>query len=464
LEFSSWSYRWFVTFALEGGADKTTRHTRFRLPCVARRELHAISDCGSGGMPLGLWLNSRGHIFGSFCSDVLAHDMTNSVKAAVDKAELWLVVLESALCCNFHKAPFGTDGHFSDARAATLDFIQFSRQDPYLWDAIRKGVGQDLGQQDDIDCRTLSSSELLDFIESHPELHKPGSTVKLNRWFHVWDRYWTKLQPVWTMSGAIGIYNGLQRAWFVVSDELLVAAVGSGAPKARSVLSGHADLGRGVARSSQLLCQLKGEAKCLPHLVSLILCNPMTRKLMGGMAIFVSEVRLVHGCAMKAARNPDTCLELRVHRAQGGALEELLKIASVAADGDKLVKGSFMDHADAQVASSEELEFEDRACNMLFIFVVHVLGQRWCSTSCFEFTFPWKCAALLETCEVKLAETLKVLESWLAAILALDEECLANHRAQKFRLSLVWVVWEWPRYVLETLEEYSFQKVAFANL
>ena len=69
-------------------------------------ELHSIIDAGSVGFAEGLWETTRGGVHGSLSSDVWAHDLHNSVKAAIVQLGLWVLVLEWTLVCNWTRAPF----------------------------------------------------------------------------------------------------------------------------------------------------------------------------------------------------------------------------------------------------------------------------------------------------------------------------------------------------------------------
>ena len=76
----------------------------FEAPRVPQRELHRLSDCGSKGFIQGLWNCARGKVLG-LSSDVRARDMSNSVKRALVRTGLGLLVLEWGLVANFREAP-----------------------------------------------------------------------------------------------------------------------------------------------------------------------------------------------------------------------------------------------------------------------------------------------------------------------------------------------------------------------
>jgi hypothetical protein len=88
--------------------------------------------------------------------------------------------------------------------------------------------------------------------------------------------------------------------------------------------------------------------------------------------------------------------------------------------------------------------------------MTNLLAERWHSTSCFEYTFPWKVAALIDPDVDKSRACLQTFLEWLAAIRRLDVEALCCTDAAAFKMNLIWVLWDWPREVIFDLEEYEF--------
>ena len=98
------------------------------------RELHVMSDMGTVGLVASLWYGTDAGMVATFCSDVVAHDAHNAVKAACVQSGLWVVVLEVALCSNFLTGPFGSDGNFQDFKDCAKDlwaYINNPTIDPF---------------------------------------------------------------------------------------------------------------------------------------------------------------------------------------------------------------------------------------------------------------------------------------------------------------------------------------------
>ena len=64
-------------------------------------EFHTLSDCGSTGLPAGVWLHTAGAVCGSHASDLPAHDVHNSVKRGRTQKQLQLLVIEYGLLANW---------------------------------------------------------------------------------------------------------------------------------------------------------------------------------------------------------------------------------------------------------------------------------------------------------------------------------------------------------------------------
>ena len=125
--------------------DLASGQTALALPRNARPELHCISDCGSVGFQMGMWMFTKGSLRGSWSSDVLAHDLHGSVKNAIVSAGLWLVVLEVALVLNFTSGPFASDSNWEEVAAAALDCWAFVEEDDELFETFYPALAREHG-------------------------------------------------------------------------------------------------------------------------------------------------------------------------------------------------------------------------------------------------------------------------------------------------------------------------------
>lgn len=175
---------------LEVGTEKRV----LELPKSVRPELHMMSDCGSVGFAMGLWLYTRGRCRGSFSTDVFAHDTHNSVQGAIVASGLWLVVLEVALVLNFTCGPFGSDANWEDLKSASLDCYAFMDTDDQMFDTFYYPIARDLNKLAIDEMHTAEHKSMVkDMSQVCKGLRTKGDKVKLSRWFSVFDRWHEKL-------------------------------------------------------------------------------------------------------------------------------------------------------------------------------------------------------------------------------------------------------------------------------
>lgn len=177
------------------------------------------------------------------------------------------------------------------------------------------------------------------------------------------------------------------------------------------------------------------------------------------MNIFVQVVRAAHGKAMTLSKSPEATLAHRVHVALGRWSTELVDIARVASDPAALSKARFLSVDEVQGHQPWEEAEDDRAAELLFTFVVHLLASRIVHCCCLSETFPWKAAALLSEQPEDLSEALAEMSVWWEKLESLDEEAKGSLEVAEFREELVWPLWSWPRQVMLELRQCSFKKV-----
>lgn len=326
------------------------------------------------------------------------------------------MVLEVALCCNFLHGPFNADGNFQDLQGAAEDLFAHMTPEDELWQAFHMPIAKDIGVGPlQLAGDVRGASCVMQAAQGHDVLRKKGDRVKLSRWFSVWDRYEEKLENGWNILLLVLLYSGLAKGWFAVSDEFKVFAMRRGASLISATsteLAGGGSDTRSVAASSDVLGRLRAACANTAHVVATILANTMSQRLFAGMNIFVQVVRAAHGKAMVLSKSPEETLKYRVHVALGRWASELVDIARVACDPAALSKARFLQSEDVQGPQSWQEGEDDRAAELLFTFVVHLLASRIVHSCCLSETFPWKASALLSDQPEDLAGALAEMSVW----------------------------------------------------
>ena len=109
--------------------------------------------------------------------------------------------------------------------------------------------------------------------------------------------------------------------------------------------------------------------------------------------------------------------------------------------------------------SRKEKEEDSKVAHLMHFMVLELVGCRWVVASRFAVTFPLACAALLDEDPERVTIALTKMKLWWERLQSLDKQALSSSVAAKFRASLLWPLWDWPRTVLIVLSEHNFQKV-----
>jgi hypothetical protein len=444
--------------------DTVTGERRLALPRGPKPELHTMADCGSIGFGTNMWLHTGGAIRGTHSSDVWAHDLHGSVRCAAEAAGLWLVILEVALLSNYTKGVLNKDANFLDFVDCAADMfahIDDNRAES-LWPIFYKGCAKEMDMCNDGEMGSDAHMEaVLEAARNNKCLSHDGDTVKLARWFSVWDRFEEKLRSCWSFKTMVNVHVGLEKGWFSSGDELLLFATG-GQRIANTSLPTSAVAAvepRSVAQSAAALNSLRHSCECTGHVATLIFSNRRTRHLFSQMAMWVGVTRKFHGRAMTAARNPRKTLDFRIRSASWEWTEELRELTNVCKDMKELLKAQFLSPADAARAEQHDLDEEDFQARTMHYFHIHLMGARINTTSCVSLSFPWKAAALIHHDPTVVQATLDVLKDWFGKLIRLDQESLVDPDAKDFKTKLVWPLWDWVWELLVELSEYNFEKV-----
>ena len=144
---------------------------------------------------------------------LLAHDNHNSVKRAANKSNTWLCVLEWSLIANWTRAPFNSHvnwEHFSSAMKDMWAYIRGSNFTAELWLAFYEAIAKRLGLWDpDLGFSEDHMESVLKACENLSSLCNIGDSVKLSRWYSVWDRWDEKLDKLTEILLMVMIYVGL---------------------------------------------------------------------------------------------------------------------------------------------------------------------------------------------------------------------------------------------------------------
>ena len=174
-----------------------------------QRALHTCTDCGAEGFPALLFLFGSADLRGTMQSDVIAHDLHNSVRLALTASGLFLMSLEAAVVANWTHGPWKADGNMEELSLSSADFWQLETCEGELWGALHIKIAADLGMATEEamgnpDFRALVWAQ----AQLSPWLTKKGDNVKLNRWFSVWDVFSRRVRPSWHLQLTILLFMG----------------------------------------------------------------------------------------------------------------------------------------------------------------------------------------------------------------------------------------------------------------
>ena len=155
---------------------------------------------GEFGFRMSMWMFTIGNLCGTFSSDIVAHDVYNSIGKAAKRSGVWMIILEICLALNYTDGPFHSQGNLQSFLEGVLNCLAFIRKDSRLWkDVFYKQVAKDYGMKSSSDYGTDEHFQsVLDTVRADPMMHKGGDLVKLSRWGSIWDRWDEKLDTQWS--------------------------------------------------------------------------------------------------------------------------------------------------------------------------------------------------------------------------------------------------------------------------
>ena len=431
---------------------------------VDHRELHTIADCGSTGFTGCLWNNTLGGIVGTHSSDVYAHDCNNSVKRAVIRSGLWLLVLEHGLVANFRRAPFNTgENHlkFAQAGADLFAFIRSSNYTQELWLDFYPDIAQQLKVWDSEPEKqhTVEHMEMtLGVAEAY--LGTAGQTVKLARWFAVWDRIDERGMKDNALTLMVLLWRGFHSTWPEAAADLWLYWNSMTAPAALNETGAplSSDVPRTVKESGEIFNRLKGTTCGHEHTVALILSNRLGCRVMVMLSTFIHPTRKRHGEALVAAKTPRGAEAWRIADATGAWEDELWDLVESTVSDSLLRQATFLNLERYDAAGEDEFHIDNDLACVAHRFLIHLLASRILFYSVVEYSFPWRAASLLTEGE-KLKSNLNVFASWWWYLQILEEECKTDPDARSLRTKMVWPLWEWAVRIFVILAEHDFKEV-----
>jgi hypothetical protein len=299
-----------------------------------QNEFHLLSDMGPVGFRMSTWLFTLGDINGSFSSDMIAHDVYNSIGKAIKRAGLWMVVLEIAFLCNYTFGPFKSHGFFQSFVEGAKNCFAFVGKDSDMWkEWFYKPIAKDHGLFDPETFGTTEHSSMVyQTAKDDPMIYNSGDMVKLSRWGSIWDRYKEKLKEQWSTKLMVNVVNGLEHGWFACSEDLKLFAMRAGSVttiSSTTVGGGRLPMDRRVSQSSEVINKLKAKCTNTPHVATVILANTLTRKLFATMSVFVEVSRSWSGRALVSSKTTSATRDFRIRMARGEWRDEIIEILSV---------------------------------------------------------------------------------------------------------------------------------------
>ena len=151
---------------------------------------------------------------GTYQTYVVAHNIHNSVRAALIAVGVYLLTLEAAGITNLSHGPWHSDGNLADLREASRCYFELEDEGGELFQLFLPYIAQDLSidiSHSDSDEEFASQAWLA--CKRHRVLYCKGHTVKLSRWFSVWGCWEFKVRQNWHVWLLILVYIGLIKGW-----------------------------------------------------------------------------------------------------------------------------------------------------------------------------------------------------------------------------------------------------------
>ena len=183
-----------------------------------------------------------------------------------------------------------------------------------------------------------------------------GDSVKISRWFSVWDIFRDRLKKECAFITMILVFKGLHSTWANEAADLFALAMCGTVTSSltTTTLPQNAEVPRSVSESSRIFQQLRSSCMGNEHTAAVTASNQIGYNVMRGLHIWVEVVRKRHGEAMQAAHDPEKAMDWRTADALGAWQDELAQMAAQTEDANKLEEAGFLPADYVTIATDTE--------------------------------------------------------------------------------------------------------------